>query len=211
MTSNDRLKLVTTDRGMPACGPEDAAGTPNPAREVGGEAGEQIAAHVPSLFACVRALAGDRSAVDDIVHETVVQALEGWRRYDATRDLGAWLRGIAVHLVRRHWRKIRRGRAAIVSLTETYGDRDTGPQDPEGEAAGRQEARRMLAALDRLSPNLREAFVLRVVEGLSGEEVARVLKTSPAAVHTRVCKARAILLEAIGDAGSRGEKGCDHD
>ena len=183
---------------------------PSASREsFGGEAGARIGAHVPSLFACVRALAGDANAVDDIVHQTVVEALESWRSYDPSRDLGAWLRGIAVHLVRRHWREIRRGRAAVQALHQREEQRTASEPDPEANLSLCQQVERLLEALDRLRPTLREAFVLRVVERLPAQDVARTLRTSPAAVHTRVCEARAVLLAAIRAEQPHRRKGYD--
>jgi RNA polymerase sigma-70 factor (ECF subfamily) len=50
-------------------------------------------------------------------------------------------------------------------------------------------------ALERLSPPLREAFVLRHVEQCSFEEVARQLGTGVSAVKMRVHRARQQLAE----------------
>jgi DNA-directed RNA polymerase specialized sigma24 family protein len=66
--------------------------------------------------------------------------------------------------------------------------------------------------MDALTPALREAFVLRVVEGLPTDEVARVTGTSAAAIHTRVCKARVQLLAAIdAERRRRGKRRSDDD
>lgn len=168
--------------------------------------------HLPSLYACVRALVGDPHVVEDVVHETVAQALASWRRYDPTRDLGVWMRGIAVHVARHHWRRIRRGRTATAVLAGAALENGPRTLDPESALSGREQAARLLAALDALSPKVREAFVLRVVEGLPGEEVARLTGTSPAAVHTRVCKARSLLLAAIdAESARRAERRCHDD
>ena len=48
--------------------------------------------------------------------------------------------------------------------------------------------------------------MLRVIEELPTEEVARLTRTSTAAIHTRVCKARAILSAAIDAERARGGK-----
>ena len=201
----DRLRLVTAE-GEAEGRSSGPAPSLHEAAADGGEAGRQIVKHVVGLRACVRALTGDSSVVEDIVHETVAEALEGWRRYDPTRDLGAWLRGIAVHLVHRHWRKAKRGRAAAAAVS-AVSEGPSGGSDPETEAAGRRQAAALLAALDGLTPKLREAFVLRVVEGLPAEEVARLTGTSPAAIHTRVFKARGILAAAIGASAAGRTRG----
>jgi RNA polymerase sigma factor (sigma-70 family) len=208
----ERLKLVVAkpaataqEQAAPA---EDSPPQPPPPPS---EAGRAIVAHVPSLFACVRALVGDPHVVEDIVNETVAQALANWRNYDPTRDLGGWLHGIAVHVTQRQWRKARRGRAATTQLADSLREIRPRGLDPESAVSGREQAALLLAALDSLTQNLREAFVLRVVEGLPTEEVARLTGTSPAAIHTRVCKARTLLAAAIEAERARCGKRHDDD
>jgi RNA polymerase sigma factor (sigma-70 family) len=214
----ERLRLVVAGPG--AAPREDAAPTNGSVPQVAlpaaerppSEAGRAIVPHVPSLYACVRALVGDPQPVEDIVHETVAQALASWGRYDPTRDLGAWLRGIAVHVTKRYWRKARRGRAATTELADALREAEPRGLDPESDLSGREQAGRLLVALDSLTQSLREAFVLRVVEGLPTEEVARLTHTSEAAVYTRVCKARALLVAAIeAERVRRGKRRCDDD
>ncbi len=65
--------------------------------------------------------------------------------------------------------------------------------DP-GEAAGRSEAwSRVRTALHRLTPDQREAFVLKHLEGRSYEEMAAVMDTSVASLKMRVHRARESL------------------
>ena len=55
----------------------------------------------------------------------------------------------------------------------------------------------VLRALDRLSPALREAFVLRHIEDHSFEEIAALLGTGVSAVKMRVHRARLQLQESL--------------
>ena len=147
-------------------------------------------------------LAGDQSAVDDVVQEAFVLA---YRRLDDLGDpqrFAAWLRRIvhnqAVSWLRRH----RKGR--VVAL----GDHDV-PDDGQGDAtvqADDGDANPMLdklrAALPKLRANYREILGLKYEAQLGYEAIADTLGISVANVEKRLYRARKRLLELIehGDA-----------
>ena len=65
-------------------------------------------------------------------------------------------------------------------------------------AAERNDIRTHLdAAIQKLGPDYRVVFILRDIEGLSTEEVARVLSLSVPAVKSRLHRARAFLREEL--------------
>jgi RNA polymerase sigma factor (sigma-70 family) len=73
-------------------------------------------------------------------------------------------------------------------------------QVPIDDAAGdRQELDRVTRAISTLPANLKEPLVLRTIEGLSQAETAEVLGISQKAVETRLYRARARLLEKLGN------------
>ena len=62
--------------------------------------------------------------------------------------------------------------------------------------------------LGRLKPNLREVFILHEIEGLSGSEIARLLRIPEGTVHSRLRRARIRVrreVEALGAASSSTE------
>ena len=64
-------------------------------------------------------------------------------------------------------------------------------------AADRQELDRVTDAISALPMNLKEALVLRTIEGLSQAETADVLGISQKAVETRLYRDRSRLLEKL--------------
>lgn len=77
-------------------------------------------------------------------------------------------------------------------------ERDDAHAPPPSETVERNlEARRAQQALEGLAPKKREAFVLVVLEGLSGEEAASALAIPVMTVWTRLHYARAELREAL--------------
>ncbi|MBN1770514.1 MAG: sigma-70 family RNA polymerase sigma factor [Deltaproteobacteria bacterium] len=164
---------------------------------------ELLQAHAPELYRRVHVLLGRAEFVDDVAQQTMVEALASWRRYDRSRPIGPWITGIALNVARRYWRRTRHGRNAQETLAVAGGPPRSGT--PEAETLSRERAQLLYEALDTLSPLLRETFLLRVVEDLPAEEVARLTRTTAGAVHTRVCRARD-ALRAYVDARHESEE-----
>jgi RNA polymerase sigma factor (sigma-70 family) len=131
----------------------------------------------------------------DVVAETFLVA---WRRCREIPDDGEerlWLYGVARRVLANHHRggvrRDRLGQRLRQRLTPTAGV-DPGHAVPERLAVH--------AALARLGELDREVLLLTVWEGLEPREAAVVLEVTPAAVRTRLTRARARLRELIGSA-----------
>lgn len=153
------------------------------------------------VFRLARACIGDQDEALDLVQETFVSAHQALPRYDGGRSMRAWLSTIAINKCRDHGRKraVRRFlsfAAPIDGAAEAVAD-DRVPTDDA--AADRQELDRVTRAISTLPMNLKVSLVLRTIEGLSQAETAEVLGISQKAVETRLYRARARLLEKLGD------------
>lgn len=130
-----------------------------------------------------------RTAVDDLVHEVFLQAL---RRLDSLRDpaaFPAWLAAIARNRARDHHRAAR----DEVALPDDV----AGAPHPEGEALA------VLAAIRRLPEAYRETLVLRLVEGLSGPEIAGRTGLQPGSVRVNLHRGMQLLREALERKGTK--------
>lgn len=146
-------------------------------------------AHVPELTRRIHVVVGVPELVNNVVQQTMVEALSCWRRYDRSRPIGPWITGIALNVARRYWRRARVAREAGMAYAAVAAAPGAA-RGPEHEALSRERAALLYEALDRLSPVLRETFLLRAVEDLPAEEVAQITRTTVGAVHTRVSRAR---------------------
>jgi RNA polymerase sigma-70 factor (ECF subfamily) len=110
----------------------------------------------------------------------------------------AWLRAIALNKIRDRARRaaVRRG---FWGTTFTDADRvaDDGAS-PESAVIARDQAKKLVAALDRLPPPLREALMLTAVDGLSQAAAAAALDCSVKAIEYRVHRAREMLARELG-------------
>lgn len=140
-------------------------------------------------------MAGDPDEAADLVQQALVQ---GFRKLASCRDperVGAWLFRILANRCKDHVRSARRGHIALDRLPQLR----TAGASP-ADAAGYAEVRgRLRAALGVLTPEQREAFVLKHVEGRSYEEIAAVMDCSVASLKMRVHRAREALRGLLED------------
>ncbi len=147
--------------------------------------------HFDALFGYAARRVGSQLA-EEIATETFTQAFDRRRTFDFDRDDAApWLFGIAANLLRRHWRSERRRLAAYARATER------GASHPD--EAPRTD---VLAALERLSGDEREALFLFAVADLSYEEIAVALAVPVGTVRSRLARARERVRREVGDGPS---------
>lgn len=153
------------------------------------------------LAAYLRSLLGSDSALDDIFQEALVVAWRRLKEYDRSRPFGAWLRGIARHLVMEHHRrgKVRAAavdEAVLEALDARY---DRFARSGEGFT---QRAEQLLTCLSRLPETMREVVEMVYARGLLLKQIALSLGAAEETVKKRVQRARSALAECMGEVAS---------
>jgi RNA polymerase sigma factor (sigma-70 family) len=140
---------------------------------------------------------GHPADAEDAAQEILMVVLTHLGSFRGESSLRTWVWRIAAH----HLSRVRRGRRETLSF-ETLDERlrtglvgnETDALDPESEALARELRLRcteaMILSLDR---ELRIAYLVGDVFGLSGEEAAEVLELEPAAFRKRLSRARSRL------------------
>ncbi|MCA9709415.1 MAG: sigma-70 family RNA polymerase sigma factor [Myxococcales bacterium] len=164
------------------------------------------ARHYAAVFRQVRYLCGDRGLAEELTQETFAQAMASCRRYDGRRSFAGWMHGIALNVVRKHWRKHRNRSRAMERFEHIDGGRLPG-EDPDGGHLRRERSRVLYDVLDELPPRWREAFILREIQGLSTTETADRLGISTANVAVRVTRARGRIRDELVRRGWLGDEG----
>ena len=134
---------------------------------------------------------GQRLA-DDVMGETLTRAVEGITRLDLEQGgFDAWMFGIARHVCADQHRRALRQRSSPDDFAQAD---QLDPGCLPGEALeGDVDQERVRRLFAMLSPDERELLQLRVMVGLSADEVAVVLGRSPGAVRTAQSRALAHL------------------
>lgn len=166
--------------------------------------------HFDRVFRHVAYLTGDTSAAEDLVQEVFARAFVGLAQFEGRAAFAGWLRGIAVNIVRKHWRSRYRGDQAMDRLEVVSADRSVGTDaDPEGAHLRQRRAEVLLTILDTLPAPLREAFVLCDLQEMPVQAAAAELGVSPGNLRVRATRARAKIRSELVRLGWLGEDSHD--
>jgi RNA polymerase sigma-70 factor (ECF subfamily) len=155
--------------------------------------GRLVRMHQRRVHACALKMLGDRGEAEDAVQETFVRAWRALDRFDGRSKLSTWLYRICVNVSLNVIRRRKRVSAADVDdprIPEPAADPAQGQTDPELHAETVQLYGRLGEALDALSPSLRTAVVLVLLEGMPHKEAAAVLGIPEGTVAWRIHEAR---------------------
>jgi RNA polymerase sigma-70 factor (ECF subfamily) len=145
-------------------------------------------------------MTGDRALAEELAQDTFVKAYRNLAAFDTTRRLSSWLFRIAHNTA---LDALRKSRPAEVSI-DAVGPGS--PQEPTAHPAADPVERRALGkaldtAMSHLRPDFRAAIMLRYEEGLSFEEIGRVLGVPEATARSHVHRARKELSRWLTGAG----------
>jgi len=145
------------------------------------------------LYRYAERMTGRPDDAADIVQQAFIK---GFRSLDRCRDperVGGWLFRIAVNLCKDQLKGRVKREVSLEAVGPVRATRDL-PEEGAERAEIREEIYR---ALQALSDEQREAFVLKHVEGWSYEEMAEKLDVSVSALKMRVHRARDQLQEML--------------
>jgi RNA polymerase sigma-70 factor (ECF subfamily) len=156
--------------------------------------------HEPALRAWLRQKRNLPFEVDDIVQESyaVLAALE---RIDHITNPKAYLFQVAHSLVLALIRRAKIVPFQAVADFDHLGLVSDAPSQHD-QLEGRDELRRLAAALDDLPPQCAKAFRLRKIDGLSQRQIAETMGLSESTVEKHISKAIKRLMDAFGRGGN---------
>ena len=148
----------------------------------------------------------DSDLVDDICQETFIRAYRAMPQFRGESAFYTWLYRIAVNTAKKALVDLKRDPV----ITETaLGNRDEGDETshlenelsdgetPDAVLASREIAATVNAAIEALPEDLRQAIVLREVEGLAYDEIATVMNCPIGTVRSRIFRAREAIAEKL--------------
>lgn len=153
----------------------------------GGHAHELFVAHYARLAGWCARLVGDDAVAHEIAAEAFARLLARWGRVEDPRG---YLYVTATNLMKDHWRRQDRERAALGRVAAGA----PGPAAADGPAGGLRDV------VERLPERLRVVVLLHYYADLPVGEVARHLRVAEGTVKRRLFEARALLHEALEEA-----------
>jgi RNA polymerase sigma-70 factor (ECF subfamily) len=142
---------------------------------------------------------GNREDARDAAQEVFLRVYKYLDRYQPEQDFHGWLYRITINVCRDAVRK-RGSRPDGAQLAARDGADEraalaavSNDANAEENAIRAQQRAWLMSALQTLPEKERAALVLRDIEGMSTEEVARVLRSRPVTVRSQISSARAKL------------------
>ncbi len=158
-----------------------------------------VSLHKATLYRFLRHYVGDADDAYDLLQETFISAWLALRRYDPERAFASWLRAIALNKCRDFGRR----RAVRLRLLALLGAEPRPWYDPvdeirtDPERIREQRLQRLDQAITTLPRHYKEPLLLTLVSGLTQQQTARELHTSPKAIEMRLRRARERLRAAL--------------
>jgi len=163
--------------------------------------------HLDLMYRVALRMTGEPAGAEDLVQDTVLKAFRAWESFRQGTNARGWLLTILRNTFINDYRRRRRAPTMVdIDVAEPHAIIHEQPgQDPEGEFFHALVDDRILAAIDALPDEFREAVVLSDIEGLSYAQVAETLDVPVGTVKSRLSRARrqlqGTLLEYAIEAG----------
>ena len=153
--------------------------------------GEVVRENQDMMLIYARTLLRDETMAREVVQEAMVAAWKGMERFEVTRDIGAWLRGI----VRNKWKDACRKQGRKLEFAE---------EDLEYLESRMEVLEQRPAVFDdledcreKLPVEMGEVVSLSYDEGLNSEAVGKRLSITAATVRKRLERARGLLKDCL--------------
>ena len=159
-----------------------------------------VRAHSRKVYNLCYRFTGRIQDAEDLTQEVFIKVFQTLRSYDSAQGtFSTWLNRVARNHLVDHYRRTRKDR-----ITSSLDDDSTPlPELPSPRAAptasveSRERRELLQMALDQMSPDLREAVVLRDLQDLDYQEIAQVLGVPQGTVKSRINRGRLELARVI--------------
>lgn len=153
------------------------------------------------IYNMVHRMLGNPEDASDLTQEAFLRAYSRLDTFRVGASFLAWIRRIAANLCIDHLRRQRQPTVSLderleSGLEEANGRPDASPADALEMA---EDSRRVLSAVQKLPAKQRMVLVMRHIEGLSVEEIARALRLPLGTVKVNLFRGRRAVREMVGE------------
>ena len=152
-----------------------------------------LGVHTRKIYNLCYRFTGRVEEAEDVTQEVFIKVFQTLKSYDAAQgSFSTWLNRVARNHLVDHYRRARKDRVTS-SLDDELpaAEQKASPRiEPADQVESRERREILQLALDKLSPDLREAVVLRDLHDLDYEEIAQVLSVPQGTVKSRINRGR---------------------
>jgi len=161
---------------------------------------ELVKVHTRRVYAICYRFTGSDHQAQDLTQDVFMRVFRSLKSFRAGEgSFAVWLSRLTRNLLIDHYRrtKLERASDSIEDQLPLLEEKTAAIGRTEGMLAGREASEMLQAALQKLSPDLRETVILRDLEELEYREIAQVLKVPEGTVKSRLNRGRAELARVL--------------
>ncbi|HEY1341786.1 MAG TPA: sigma-70 family RNA polymerase sigma factor [Bryobacteraceae bacterium] len=162
---------------------------------------ELVRLHTRKVYGLCYRFTGSGSEAQDLTQEVFLRVFRTLKTFRSDEgSFGTWLARVTRNLLIDHYRRTRQERVTDsieeqLPMLEEEGA--AASVRPDSAVAGREASEILQATLQKLSPDLREAVILRDLQEMEYREIAQVLAIPEGTVKSRINRGRAELARLL--------------
>ena len=162
---------------------------------------ELVRQHTRQVYGLCFRFTNSSQEAQDLTQEVFLRVFKTIKSFRSTEgSFGTWLARVTRNLLIDHYRRTRQQRVTDsiedqLPVLEQVGS--SGACRPDQALAGREASEILQATLQKLSPDLREAVILRDLQEMEYREIADVLEIPEGTVKSRINRGRAELARLL--------------
>jgi RNA polymerase sigma-70 factor (ECF subfamily) len=162
---------------------------------------ELVRLHSRQVYGLCFRFTGSGPEAQDLTQEVYLRIFRTLRTFRAAEgSFGTWLTRVTRNLLIDHYRRTRQERATDSIEDQLPMMAESGPtasMRPDRMVAGREASEILQATLQKLSPDLREAVILRDLQEMEYREIAQALEIPEGTVKSRINRGRVELARLL--------------
>src|SRR5580698_10873079 len=159
-----------------------------------------VRVHTRRVYAICYRFTGSEHEAQDLTQEVFLRVFRSLKSFRSGEgSFTVWLSRLSRNLLIDHYRrtKLERATDSIEEQLPMLEEKTAMSSRTDGMVAGREASELLQAALQKLSPELRETVILRDLEELEYREIAQVLNVPEGTVKSRLNRGRAELARVL--------------
>jgi RNA polymerase sigma factor (sigma-70 family) len=154
--------------------------------------------HTHKIYSLCYRFTGRSEDAEDLTQEVFIKIFRTLKSYDPLQaKFATWINRIARNHLVDHYRRTRGDRVTSTLEEQMPIPDGSSRADPASSVESRERRERLQAGLGKLSPDLREAVILRDLQDLDYAEIAQVLEVPEGTVKSRINRGRLELARAL--------------
>ncbi len=161
---------------------------------------ELVRVNTRKVYALCYRFTGSGTVAQDLTQEVFLRVFRTLKTFRSDEgSFATWLSRVTRNLLIDHYRRTRQERVtdSIEDQLPVLEEEGAAAARPDSAVAGREASEILQAALQKLSPDLREAVILRDLQEMEYREIAQVLGIPEGTVKSRINRGRAELARLL--------------